>query len=143
MAVGLHRRAREADVEHARDGGRAQLVERIRAEADDARGSARAAEGPEGVGEHALEVPDCGAVGRERLRPDMGAVLEGFDERAGERVVVGDLSRNVIGANLANVVVKDAAIERGGGIGHHSVRRDGGKGVAYMEGAKSPAMCQL
>ena len=82
LAVGLERGAGEADAEHARDCGRAQLGQRVKGEANDARDRARSTKGAVRVDKHALKTRDGSAVLSERLRTDVGAILKGIREMA-------------------------------------------------------------
>ena len=56
---------------------------------------------------HTLKARDGRAVLSERLRTDVGAILKGIREMAGERIVEGQLAGNFFDISNGRVVIKD------------------------------------
>ena len=108
LAVGLERGTGEANAEHARDCGSAQLRQGVEGKTYDARDGARSTKGAVRVDKHALKTSEGSAVLSERLGTDVRAILKGIGEIAGERIVEGQLARNFDGVNQdGRVVIKD------------------------------------
>jgi len=105
LAVGLERGTGEANAEHARDCGSAQLRQGVEGKTYDARDGARSTKGAVRVDKHALKTSEGSTVLSERLGTDVRAILKGISEITGERIVDGQLARNIVGVDRYSWVV--------------------------------------